>query len=327
MMSFAKYLETKSQQNISIVTDAYKEKLQADLFGLVIKPNQKLTEAKKNIVNVHEVSKILSELKYPLINEFNMAVRTGDSKKARHAHMTFRKWSEYNNTDKKLSDRVETIMFQYQANLFDKDFSPEQADDVVKSSLSESQSILENFEKQINLAIASLPHWGNHNVSLVAISPETGWVVTDAKVILGETFKTEFTISNTPFGLKIGDLKKEEIPANLESDALALISKLNNIPKYNKILTLYMARPITDRRYFEITKRELSLGIKTILPNHVTLTNIPLNVENVEQDLWKVKIEEKYLREHICEGEYKEYYIIGDDAPIIWIEQYKKVNS
>lgn len=323
-MSFTKYLETKSRPKTNVILDAYKEKLQADLSSLVIKPDIQLNEAKKNIVNIYEVSKILSELKYPLINEFNMAVRTGDSKKAHHAHMTFRKWTEYSNVDRKLSDRIETIMFQYQVGLFNGEFGPEQADEVVKSSLAESQAILENFEKQIDLAISSLRRWGNHSVSLEAISPETGWVISEAKVILGESFKAEFTITNTPLGLKVGDLKKEEIPASLEADALALMQKLNTNPKYNKILTLYMTRPVTDRRYFEMTKRDLSLGIKTGLPNHVVLTTMPMS-EN--QDVWKVKIEEKYLREHLCEGDYKEYYIIGDDAPIKWIEQYRKANT
>lgn len=324
LMSFTKYLETKSRPRMSILIDAYKEKLQADLAGLVMKPDGQLTEAKKNIVNIHEISKILSELKYPLVNEFNMAVRTGNSKRVHHAHMTFRKWVEYSKPNKKLSDKVETVMFQYQASLFNNEFGPNQVDEVIKSSLAESQAIMENFEKQIDLAISSLNQWGNHVVTLEAISPESGWVISEIKVILGDSFKAEFTLTNTPLGLKVGDLKKEEIPASLEDDALMLMKKLNNIPKYNKILTLYMTRPVTDRRYFEMTKRDLSLGIQTGLPNHVVLATSPLSEE---QDVWKVKIEEKYLREHLCEGDYKEYYIIGDDAPIKWIEQYRKVDD
>lgn len=324
-MSFSKYLETKSRPEISVILDAYKEKLQADLSGLVIKPTQQLVEAKRNIVNIHEISKILSELKYPLIHEFNMAVRTGDSKKAHHAHLAFRKWTEYSKADKHLADRVETVMFQYQASLFNGEFGPEQADEVIKSSLSESHAIMDNFEKRIDLAISSLQKWNNYPVTLIAVSPETGWVTSEAIVVLGDSFKVEFTIENTPLGLKVGSLKKEEeIPASLESDALALMNKLSTIPKYNKILTLYMTRPTADRRYFEMTKRDLALGIKTDLPNHVVLTTMPLSEE---QDVWKVKIEEKYLREHLCEGDYKEYYIIGDEAPIKWIEQHRKANS
>lgn len=321
-MSLKQYLESKSRPKISIVLDDYEEKLQADLSGLVIKP-QNLKEAKKNIVDIHEVSRILSELRYPVANEFCMAIKTGDAKKVHHAHMTFRKWTEYKKPPQKLIDRIESIMFQYQGNLFNETFDPNQADEVIKSSLSESRSILENLEKQIEIAISSLKHWGNYPVALHAISPDSGWVISEAKVVIGDSFVAEFKIQNTPLGLKISDFVKEEVPASLESDALALIDKLKNIPKYNRILSLYMTRPITDRRYFEMLKRDLSLGIKAALPRHVLLATQPFAED---QDVWKVKVEEKYLRENLCEGDYKEYYIIGDDAPLKWIEQHRKAN-
>lgn len=322
-MSLKKYLESKSRPKVSIVLDAYKEKLQADLSGLVLKPHN-LQEAKKNIVDIHDVSRILSELKYPVTNEFCMAIKTGDAKKVHHAHMTFRKWAEYKKPSRKLVDRIESIMFQYQGSLFTETFGPEQADEVIKSSLSESRAILDNFERQVDLAISGLRRWGNYPVTLHAISPESGWVVSEARVVIGDSFTTEFTISNTPLGLKVGDLVKEEnVPASLEADALALIDKLKNVPKYNRILSLYMTRPVTDRRYFEMIKRDLSLGIKAALPRHVLLTTQPMAED---QDVWKVKIDEKYLREHLCEGDYKEYYIIGDDAPIKWLDQFRKAN-
>lgn len=323
MMSFNKYLEIKSRPQISIVFDAYKEKLHADLSGLVLKPNQQLIEAKKNIIDILEVSKILSALQYPLKNEFIIAVRTGDPKKVHHAHMSFRKWTEYNHANKN-SDQIEKILFQYEASLFDKQFSSEQADEVIKTSLAESKSILENLARQVDLAIDSMKSWGNHKVTIEAVIPENGWIISEATVIIGDSFTAKFALSPTLLGLKIGDLKKEDsIPSSLENDVLALMSKLTSNPKYNKILTLYMTRPITERRYFEMTKRDLSLGIKTVLPNHILLATMP-TIPAKETDIWKVRIEEKYLQEHLCEGDYKEYYIIGDDAPIKWLDQFQK---
>jgi hypothetical protein len=324
-MSFSKYIETKIQPphaNISI--SAYKEKLEADLSSLVIKPNQQLIEAKRNIVNLKEVSKILSELKYPLIDEFNMAIRTADTKKVNHAHLIFRKWTEYSKPDSQLVDRIEEILFQYESNLFTKVFGPEQADEVAISSLAESKATLEHIAQKIDLAISSLSHWGNYSVVVEAVNPENGWIVSEAKIIIGDTFKAEFFIADTPLGLKTKSLKKEGLPPSMEADVEALLNKLNANPKYSKILTLYMTRPITDRRYFEMIKRDLSLGIQTVLPNHVLLTTMPFSED---QDVWKIKIEEKYLCEHLHEGDYKEFHLIGDEAPIKWIEQFRKANS
>lgn len=320
-MSLAKYLETKSRSRIRIVMDAYTDKLEADLASLVIKPNEQLIDAKKNIVNIREVSKILSELNYPLADEFNMVMRTGISKKVSHARITFRNWAEFSKADQNLVNYIESIVFQYEANLFDKTFGPEQVDEVVKSSIEESKSILEKIANQINLAITALPSWGNHKVTVEAMSPEKGWVVLEAKVIVGEAFKAEFIIDHTPLEFRIKNIKKESLPPSMEIDVNALLNKLSKNQKYNKILTLYITRPLGDSKYFEMIKRDLALGIKAVLPNYTLLTTLPLTQD---QDVWKVRIEEKYIYEHLVEGDYKEFHIIGDDAPIRWIEKYEK---
>ena len=113
-MSFMKYLENKARPSILVVMDEYKEKLHADMASLMLKPDQQLIEARKNIVNIKDVSRTLSELAYPLSDEFKMAIRTGDPKRVNHAHMTFRRWVDYHNPDRALSDKIETAMFQYQ---------------------------------------------------------------------------------------------------------------------------------------------------------------------------------------------------------------------
>lgn len=320
-MSFMKYLENKVQTSILVVMDEYKEKLHADMASLMLKPDKQLIEARKNIVNFTDFARTLSELAYPLSDEFKMAIRTGDPKRVNHAHMTFQKWVSYAHPDRVLSDKIETTMFQYQAKLYGKEFGPEEADEVIKSSLSESTAILDQMSHNINLAISKIPTWHNHKIVIEAVCPEIGWIVSEAKITVGDTFNAVFLYEHTSTGFKSKLITEEELPASLKNDMQDLLAKLRTNPKYNKILTLYMTRPISERRYFEIAKRDLSLGIEAVLPNHVVLSTISLPGNS---DVWKVRVEEKYLKECLHEGDVKKYQVVGEEAPMRWIERMSK---
>lgn len=317
-MSFTKYLESKAQPQILTVMDDYKEKLSADMSSLLMKPTDQMDEARKNIINIREVTRTLSELAYPLAEEFRMAVRTGDPKKVGHAHMTFRRWAKYSEANRVLADKIETAMFQYQTKLYGKEFGADDADEVIKSSLGESQAVLDRMSHSIDLAISKIPTWHNHRVIIEAIYPEKGWIINEARVTVGEAFLASFVYEITSSGLKVKSVSEEEMPATLQVDMQALLNKLRSNPKYNRILTLYMTRPLSERRYFEIAKRDLALGIKAVLPNHVTLATVPLSGDS---DVWKVRVEEKYLHEYLQEGDVKQYHIVGEEAPVRWIER------
>lgn len=320
-MSFIKYIENKTKSNIIIAMDEYKEKLYADMASLVIKPDEKITEALKNIVDTKELSMNLSELSYPFSNELEMAMRTGDPKRVNYAHSKFRKWSNCTNADHVFSDKIENTIFKYQSKLYSKEFGPTESDEVVKSSLAESTAILDQMSHSINLSISKMTNWNNHQILIEAISPKTGWIISEAKVTIGDSFQASFLYEKTPMGFKVKSLQeKEELPTSLKEDINDLLTKLKNNPKYNNILTLYMTRPISERKYFEIIKRDLSLGIKIILPKHITLKTIPFSGE--ENDVWKVRIEEKYIKESNKESN-KEYQLIAEETPIRWIERLK----
>jgi hypothetical protein len=316
-MSFTKYLESKNLPKILINLDDYKKNLQADIFSLIFKPDHQLIEVRKNIVNIFEISKILLELAYPRSEELKMAIRTGEPKKVSHAHMVFRNWANFQEK-RQLSDKIEMALFHYQTKLYGKEFSSEDADKIIDSAISESLAILEQMSHKINLAISRVSSWQNHQVLIEGLFPNKEWVINEAKIIIGENFKASFVYENTPIGFKIKNIEENEIPESMAKNFQDLIYKLSINPKYNRILTLYMNRPTSERRYYEIAKRDLSLGIEAALPHHVVLSNIMLNTE---EDVWKVRLEEKYIHEHIKEGNFKQYNIVGDEAPIRWIER------
>lgn len=318
-MSLMKYIESKSRPNIIIDNTLYQQQLNADISSLLLKPNEKLLEARKNIINFTELNYILSKISYPLIDEMCMALKTGDAKKINHACMVFRRWSEYCQHDRDLIDKVESTIFHYQIKIYGNEFGPNDAEKAIKSYLAESSGILNKMSQNLNLAISSLSSWNNHQIIIEALLPDKDWIVNEAKVSIGDTFKVDFVYQNTPLGFKIknvSDINESELPITLKNDFQALLNKLQQNPKYNRIVTLYMNRPISERRFFEIAKRDLALGINAVLPAHITLATQPIG----DADVWKVKVEENYLYEYLNEGDIKQYQIM-EETPIKWIER------
>lgn len=314
-MSLMKYIEGKKRPAIVIVTDNYREQLDADMSSLLLKPDAKLNEVRKKTINVQEITKVLSQLHYPLAEEMSMAIRTGDSKRVNHAHLTFKKWAEYSNPDSFLRDQVETVLFQYQAKLHNKEFGPNETNDVVNSIVADSQVILEQMAQKIDLAISRIHNWQNHKVVVEGLYPESGWVVNEARIIIGDKFPVSFICECGSLAVK--KLEEGEAPSSIRNDVKNLLEKLRQNPKYEKILTLFMSRPLSERRFFEIAKRDVSLGIAAALPNHITLMKNP---PAGDSDVWKVRVEEKYLRE-IKDENNTQYHIVGNDCPIKWIER------
>ena len=316
-MSLMKYIESKNRPNIIINTDLYQEQLNADVSSLLLKPDERIIEARKNIINITEINYILSSISYPLMNELCMALRTGDMRKVSHSHMVFRRWAEYSKHNQDLIDKIETAIFHYQIKLYGNEFGATEADKVVKSSVAESYVVLNKMAQTINLAISTIKEWQNHQVVIEAIPADKDWIVNEAKVTIGSSFLADFIYEHTSLGFKVKNISENDLPLSFKNDFQNLVNKLQQNPKYNKILTLYMNRPLSERRYFEILKRDLSLGIKSALPNHIILSSEPLS-EN--SDIWKVKVEERYLHEYLNEGNIKQFQLI-EETPIKWIER------
>ena len=81
-----------------------------------------------------------------------------------------------------------------------------------------------------------------------------------------------------------------------------------NSTKIGKLLTLYTARPVKDRATYENA---------TTLPPNIFLTNSFSHADGLAQDLggerelWKVKIDSKYLIKTMDDGSVKYYQVIG----------------
>lgn len=313
-MSFMDYIKSRDTRTRAVVRlGDYEEKLSAEIGGLVLRPDHRLREARRNIVNLKEIGDAFSVLRYPFSEEFLIAIRTADTKKISHAHTKFRQWVGDNGSA--AVDSVETALFHYLSRLHDREFTPDDADAVQRTALAESRSLLERMANSVELAVSKIPSWKNHTIVVNAISPDKGWAVTQARVEIGDAFRLGFTYSENATGFIVSEVTPTEgFPPSLVEDFQSLLTLLRNSPKFNKIMTLYMVRPLTERRFFEMAQRDISLGIEAVLPGHVTLA------ESVEwlpkSDIWKVRVDEKYLR---ANG--GQFTILGDEAPIKWIER------
>lgn len=315
-MSFTKYAEikNKTKPNIIIVMDDYKEKLEADMASFILKPQYQSHNVNKYIINTLEISKILSEVNYPFSNKFQIALSTTDPKKVNNAYKEFSEWSAYYG-DEQLVFKIKTEVFKYLKNIYNNNLTVENIDEIAQSILCESKSIVEKMSHNIEMAISKIPRW-NYKVVLEAINPVDNLLLTEVKVIIGDIVTSSFIYENSLNGFNIKDIE-EESPNSLNFIKQNLISKLNANAKYNNILTLYMNRPLSERKIYELAKRDLSLGIKAVLPEHIHLTDkLVLN----ELDIWKVKIDKQYLVEDIVNGN-KQFNFIKDSVPIRWIER------
>lgn len=311
-MSLKKYIENKEKPKIEVSLDSYKETLISNVSGLILKP-QNLLESKKYIIDYNLLDKTLSEMSYPFRQHIQMSLKTGDIFKINQAHKKFKSWAVNNS---KNVDDVDNAIYEYQASLYQENLNPDNIDKICKSYFEESQKNIKLIRNFISSKLEKIHDWNNHLVEIYGLYPSTGFVVSEARVKIKDfTFDVEIEMPN----FLIKNIQNVEKPLSLVENTNKLISLLKQNDKSDKILTLYMSRPKQERAFYESIKKEICLGFNCDLPNYVELGNLPL-IENPDTDLWKIKIDSKYVYEKLIEGNYKQYELI-DESPIRWIER------
>jgi hypothetical protein len=303
-MSLQNYLKRKSERNVVVSLEAFEEKLKADLSSLIMKPNEKISEVKKNSINLFEVSSFLKKIKFPLVLEFEVAVKSLNSKKMKKVRQIFSNWSRNKNINKNECFKVESSMIQYEMNLYREDISPEQIDLSIESLLKESNLVLLKIKNKI-LKASEKCGLENFDLHLKALE-SNDFILNEIKVLLGNFL--EFTV-NSQFEVK--DVFCEEVSSKLQEKA-GLFLEFIALPSDKRIITLYFES--NDDNFLLNKKRELSLGFKTCIPNYFDFSISPKEGNNV----WKIKAESKYLIEN------ESGFISLEDLPILWIDKNEK---
>jgi predicted RNA-binding protein Jag len=318
-MSFEKYMQSRNQQKIIVDMEKYKENLHAELSSFAIKQNKNVFEVRKRFIDNEYFRSVFSKINYPYQEKFIIALNSNDFVKISKEQDRFSIWVENFCDDKLMSEKINEKVYRYQVNIEKPNLESDEVDEIYKNYLKESELILNQMSQDLRIAAEHTKNWKNHQITVEAIFPTEYFVVCEAKVTIGEKFNESFIYEKTPIGNVVkGLIKESSLSEKMRMDIQNFIFQLKNKPKYEKFVQLYISSPISERKKYENIKRDLALGMDSTLPNNIILSN---KYFLSEDDLWKIKIDKRFLQEFICEGDFIQYKIISDNASIRCIEK------
>ena len=219
-------------------------------------------------------------------------------------------------------------------------FSREEADSDMNSILHKTQDNINNIMQLVQQAISNISWNGSSVVVEVGMPPQENFgqpsylmPVEDAYVIVGgksawggaagfTVFMNNGQIEEIDDVLEAGDEDFFTDP-KIQQDYFSLVRELRypGSGQSQKAMTLYTARPVQDRAVYE--------GAQTI-PSNIFMTTSYDRAEGIgmdlggssgNRDIWKVRIEQKYLIETLNTGQIRDYQVVGEgQVPIRGIQ-------
>lgn len=330
-MSLMSYINAKNKPRISIDLVSYKEELEKDVFGL-----SSARDVIRQTLNTVRISNWLTELHYPAKDQLLIALASAKPQVVTKAYNRFIEWAIANGLqrlNKNTYVELERELSWYKARLYlreTEEIDVEKAHKIIESSVAETETVLNKMAVKIEAAINKIPAWNHNAVTLVAVYPSRGYVTERARVIVGQDpHSLEFTYRLTPLGMfevvsenvKADDVPKsktDDVPKSVAEDYERLVSQLRNRNGSSQILTLFFTSPKKQRHLYERTKREISLGINSVIPGNVLLRSTA--PEEPEKDIWKVRIDKQYVKLAMEEGDERTYSLLEEEAPVRWLE-------
>ena len=190
-----------------------------------------------------------------------------------------------------------------------------------------TQTTMQQLQKMIQDAIGRVARWNASPVQIeVRPAEDDRGAVLDASEAAGVRvgsgrMSPDFTVWLGEKGLDIDDVIEggdEDFfsSSQVQADYFNLINELKKpgSTSKGKILTLYTARPKADReRYL----KSPSLPVNVFLSNsydHVEGIARDLATKEGERDIWKVRIDSRYLTQTL-DGHIKYYQVTSDNTP------------
>ena len=203
-------------------------------------------------------------------------------------------------------------------------------DNLTSEAINKTVVEMEQVKNLINQSVAKIDNWFNSSIIIEPTIPhdEYGVALESTKnsyIYIGNYEKHAFfTLYFDDNKLEIDEIAEggdEDVFENdrIQSDYFSLIEKLKNPNAKDKILILYTARPRKDRNYYLASK---------VLPVNLFLTNsfshaegiaLDFSEEGEKRDVWKVKINSKYLTQTL-DGNIKYYQVTKNNSPAISME-------
>jgi len=228
-----------------------------------------------------------------------------------------------------------TLLMDYEESLGDlqKRYNPDQVEQKFDEVMKQTALNMEKIEALVRDAIERLPHWNGYPIVIKAEPRQSDILrgrhdfepAENAQVILetGDRYPPGFSLFMGEDGQVIVDDVLEGgdedffTDANSQADYFSLVNELQNpgSTQKTKMLSLYTARPASDRKSFESAQT---------LPVNIFLTNnfdhalgLASDLAGMEgtRDVWRVKIDSRYLTKTL-DGPIKYYQVTVPDAPV-----------
>lgn len=325
------WLQKLSQSNIRVDMNKYIQSMSQYLYDFAertIDTSEKLKNFKLN------PSLILMGLKnYPNINGIREALNTNNKDFFEQEFVPITRWIRSNDGPER--DQAYNAYIHLRDYMDSSDpfvYTKEEVQKDIQRLTNETLEKMNILVNLINEAIQRIPDW---NASPITIEPKeptdengTNWLypAEDANVMVGEEI-TEgrremlapifevFIENGKPVIPPEGTVEDDEFfqNPNYTRDYFSIIREINkpgSSQQAGKTLTLYTARPKKDREFYMSA---------TTVPGGIWLTSNENNAVDLsvdfggERDIWKIRIDERYVQKALDVPQYKHYQVLGRD--------------
>jgi hypothetical protein len=335
--------EGGTSPQIRVVMDDYESKMKNELREILHWMDEKKYVASHFRMTPELIQKISEELReYPRSELILRWVRERNGKALAGEIQKLWQWMLHENEDRsrymELRESVTALMnFEESLSDLEERYSPGRVDEQFRGLMDQTRQNMEKIEGVIREAISRIPNWHGYPVVIEARPSSSDSLLRDryafapaedASVSLESgQFPPEFSLFFHEDGtIHIDDILEggdTEFFTNLDiqTDYFNLINEIlkPNSTQKTKILTLYTARPVSDRKMLESTQK---LPVNLFLTNsfdHALGLASDLAGSQGMRDVWRVRMDSRYLTMTL-DGSVKYYQITVPDAPVKSLE-------
>jgi hypothetical protein len=318
----------RAQSNISISLERYRSTLWEELYKLAVSSEKRNERIMNLSYEKGELENLLSSINYPQ----KIEILNNPDSAEQHITKLFnwylaipyeQKTKELRSVLIRIQDILENIQMKGN-NSYSRGFSMDDA----RKTLEEFYSItLENMKKIkeiIESKLQKIRSWNNSPILIEAIEYDRDNDIgpeDSARVYLVGENGPMFSLFMTNGTYEIDDIMdgsediEEFLGQKTKLDYFSLINVLQNKSENLKNLTLYTARPVRDRNFYQE---------KQTLPANVYLTNnfnrasgiaLELKGEEKYRDIWRVKVSPYDVVVSYDGGTFKDYMTINEVHP------------
>lgn len=326
MKTFYQYLEQISNELVKINIDHFRRYLTKQIKDFFDQYRAETENLKNFRLDLNLIRNKLKE--YPKLNQLMAALSSGDSSLNWYQDLT--NWQKSLPVEQQI-ESYEAIrhLFKYNDAASERQINEKEYYELLDQVVNETQSNMMAIKNNIEKAISSI-EWNGSSVTIV---PSVG---ENSQDFLSESDSAEIIVGNKKGFFQIwkhgekftiedileADEDSEYFFSNEQEkqDYFNLIAQLQNPNKTHQTLTLYTARPVKDREFYSNTD---------YLPANIFLSNSFNHVDGLagdlagteeRRDIYKVKINSKYLVKTL-DGPVK-YYQVIKDSPVEQITLY-----